>query len=322
MKGESSPPLKRSEQDIKVGTTSASCDTQAVTDCYLPHIETVQWNPVTERRKPRKRRAKAVGSSSRKKRRKEETMDTIKLGKMFLLDERSSDVDCESDLIYSPHASDNEVGPPGVGLPDQKSEAEEEEADEEQDEDEDEKGNGTKGEQEAQEEEGEEGNRKGKEGESEQKSEDSGDEYDSDRMRKGILMKRMKMLNFATGTYQPPTYPLRPYYNGLHEMVYRLHIQFYPFIRGVAEIDLVEKLLRKKGEFVLTNIFHPRIIEASVYNAIFPMSVRLNNQYFSMALKLHRKRCILNLNNFKPSKSVVKRSKDYYFSLNSHYDQV
>ena len=91
------------------------------------------------------------------------------------------------------------------------------------------------------------------------------------------------------------------YYNGIHLLKYFN----LPFVSSPDEIGTIpEKELLESafGEFVLSNTFHPRMVEQAVLLGYFPMSVPHIFPVFSLALKYHKFRSILDLREFVPKK--------------------
>jgi hypothetical protein len=136
-----------------------------------------------------------------------------------------------------------------------------------------------------------------------------------------------------------------PYSNGIDPIIYLTYLSFYPFVFGLKQLCRLPELLEKGGggggggedeedeedeeerdgpEFGLYHSFHPRLVEECVCLGYFPMSIVIDSQssLFSMAFKLHHRRCLLSLSAFSPRKSVRRIARRFHFSTNCAFDDV
>jgi arginyl-tRNA---protein transferase len=108
----------------------------------------------------------------------------------------------------------------------------------------------------------------------------------------------------------------------LHSSLYQ-HLS-YPLITNINQIKHVQEKLESKSktkEFCISPTFHPDFIDEVCYNGYFPMAISAW-KYPIMAIKCHANRCIINLNEFKINKSTIKKSKNFYITMNQDFDKV
>eukprot|EP01120_Amphizonella_sp_Union-15-10_P017331 TRINITY_DN9598_c0_g1_i1.p1 TRINITY_DN9598_c0_g1~~TRINITY_DN9598_c0_g1_i1.p1 ORF type:complete len:349 (+),score=57.10 TRINITY_DN9598_c0_g1_i1:47-1093(+) len=94
----------------------------------------------------------------------------------------------------------------------------------------------------------------------------------------------------------------------------------YPYVPSIAHLVNVPNLLGNQ-EFGFSETFHPKFIDAVCCFGYFPMAIAIMNDKYAMAIKCHRKRCIVTLGNFKISKSTRRRAKNYSITANHAFEK-
>eukprot|EP01101_Sappina_pedata_P004638 TRINITY_DN2000_c0_g1_i1.p1 TRINITY_DN2000_c0_g1~~TRINITY_DN2000_c0_g1_i1.p1 ORF type:complete len:348 (+),score=105.81 TRINITY_DN2000_c0_g1_i1:25-1068(+) len=104
--------------------------------------------------------------------------------------------------------------------------------------------------------------------------------------------------------------------------VFRQLEQYFPYV-DLASLDDMEKKVEKSedGEFCCSPTFHPIYIQEVVKRGIFPMATEISGVPMPL-IKLHKKRCVLDLANLRIEKSVRKKCKDCVITINRKFDSA
>lgn len=94
-----------------------------------------------------------------------------------------------------------------------------------------------------------------------------------------------------------------------------------PYIENINEIELAYKLREALDvENCFSAIFNAKIIDEACYKGFFPMSTVIDNKW-SLVLKMHKERCLIDFKMFKVKNKVKKAAKKYKLTFNKNFNK-